>query len=147
MMSRLSTIAADLAEQLNNCSTSQLRKVASSAALFAVDRTNLVDPRLDGALATIRVSAPGDRNECSNALRVTEELDERAWDIREKVDDGTLPKHAYLEAFRKARAAASVGFALELNPLQAALEAVYEAKAAVADLEAVRAAINSALMG
>ena len=145
-MSRLPTIAADLAEQLNNCSANQLRKVASAAALLAVDRTNLVDPRLDGALATIRDSARGDRSECSNALRVTEELDERAWDIREKVDDGTLPKHACLEAFRKARAAASVGFALEPNPLQAALEAVHEARAAAADLEAVRAAIDSVLM-
>lgn len=146
MMNRLSSVAADLAEQMNNRSASQLRKVASTAALLAVDRTNLVDPRLEGALAAIRDSAPGNRNECSNALRVAEELDERAWDIREKVDEGTLPKRSYLEAFRKARAAAAVGFALELNPLQAALEAVYEARAAVADLEAVRAAINSVLM-
>lgn len=145
MVSRLSTVAADLAEQLEHRPSSQLRKVATTAALLAVDRTSLVDSRLDTALAAIRDGAPGNRDECSAASRVTEELDERAWDIQEKVDEGMLPQEVYLEAFRRARAAASVGFALEVNPLQAALEAVYEAQAAVADLEAVRTAIDPLL--
>jgi len=38
-----------------------------------------------------------------------------------------------------------VGFALEPDALHAALESVYEAQAAVADLEAVRAAVAAAL--
>jgi hypothetical protein len=145
MPSRLSTVAADLAEQLEHRPSSQLRKVATIAALLAVDRTHLADPRLDAALTAIRDGAAGDRNECSAVSLVVEELDEKAWDIQESVDEGTQPQEAYLEAFRMARAAESIGFALEVNPLQAALEAVYEAQAAVSDLEAIRTAISPAL--
>jgi hypothetical protein len=57
---------------------------------------------------------------------------------------GMLPEQAYLAAFARARAAASVGFALEPDALHAALESVYEAQAAVG-LEAVRVAIAAAL--
>jgi hypothetical protein len=52
---------------------------------------------------------------------------------------------AYSTAFRRARAALSVGFALQRDPRSAALEAVYEAQAAVADLYAVREVVNDAL--
>jgi hypothetical protein len=110
-----------------------------------VNRTRLVDLRLDTALAAIRNGAAGGRDECSAVSGVTEELDEKAWDIQEQVDEGALPQEAYLEAFRMARAAASVGFALEVDPLKAALEAVYEAQAAIADLGAIRTAIGPAL--
>jgi hypothetical protein len=82
MPSRLSTVAADLTEQLEHRPSSQLRRVATTAALLAVARTRLVDPRLDAALAAIREGAAGDREECSAVLRATEELDEKALDRR-----------------------------------------------------------------
>lgn len=145
MANRLSTIASDLAEDLERRPSTQLRKVATAAALLAVDRTKLVDPRLDAALAAMREGAAGNGAERSAASSVTEELDETAWDIQEKVDAGTQSQQAYLEAFRRARAAASVYFALDSNPLDAAREAVYEAEAAVGDLEAIRTAISPAM--
>jgi hypothetical protein len=77
---------------------------------------------------------------------LTEELDEIAWDAQEQAEAGVLPEQAYLAAFARARAAASVGFALEPDALHAALEAVYEAQAALADLEAVRVAVVAALV-
>jgi hypothetical protein len=76
------------------------------------------------------------------AVLITEELDETAWDVQDKVDEGLIPEQAYLDAFSKARAVAAVGCALETDPLQAALESVYEAQAATCDLVAIRTAIR-----
>jgi hypothetical protein len=72
-------------------------------------------------------------------------LTRSAWDAQEKAEAGTVPGVTYLTAFRRARAAASVGFALDCDALNAALEAIYEAQAAVGDVNAVRAAVNAAL--
>lgn len=140
-MSRLSTIADDLAELLSRQSISRLRGVAAAAARLAVERTQLADPRLDAALAAIRDGDPAAVAELSQVLALTEELDEIAWDVQEQCEAGVRPEQAYLAAFARARAAAAVGFALEPDALCAALESVYEAQAATADLEGVRAAV------
>lgn len=80
-----------------------------------------------------------------SVAQLTEELDERAWDIQELVDTGAATEEAYLEAFRQARAAAAVGYALSPDPQTAAFESVYEAQAAVIDLGAVRLAVTIAI--
>jgi hypothetical protein len=49
----------------------------------------------------------------------------------------------YSTAFKRARAAASVAFALDPNSLSAALGAVYEARFAVDDLDAVREVVSA----
>ena len=72
-------------------------------------------------------------------------LDQVAWDIQEMAETGAASYQTYSIAFQRARTASAVGFALERDPLRAALEAVYEAQAAVADLDAVRAVVNDAL--
>jgi hypothetical protein len=77
--------------------------------------------------------------------RLTEELDEKAWDIQELADAGNVSQQAYLEMFSKARAAAAVGFALGAKPLESALEAVYEALAAIGDLDAIKNVIRLTL--
>jgi hypothetical protein len=144
-VSRLSSLDADLARTLEGQPSGQLRKAASAAALLAVNGTRLADSRLDAALAAVRDGALGGSAECSAADHVTEELDEIAWDIKDKADEGMLPQEAYGEAFGRARAAAAVRFALEPHPLEAALEAIYEAQAALGDLEAIRTAVNDVL--
>lgn len=122
-----------------------MREAASAAALLAINHTRLADPRLDEALAAVRDRTPGGRSVCSKAEQVTEELDEIAWDIQDQVDEEAASQEAYFEAFSRARAAAAVGYALESDPLKAALETVYEAQAALGDLKAIRTAIDSAL--
>jgi hypothetical protein len=147
MTSRLSTIAVDLVERLSQEPPSRLRQVAAAAAGLAVERTHLANPRIDAALAAVRDDVPAAMPELLQVLALTEELDEIAWDAKDKVDAGALPRQAYLVAWAHARAAASAAFALEPDALHAALESVYEAKAAVADLEAVRVAVAVALDG
>ena len=83
--------------------------------------------------------------ELSQVLALTEELDEIAWDVRSNLRQRAA-QQAYLAAFARARAAAAVRFALEPDALCAALESVYEAQAATADLQAVRAAFATVLM-
>ena len=73
--------------------------------------------------------------------KLTAELDEIAWGAQAQAEKGTLPQHAYYEAFARARASAAVGFALEPD----APESVYEAWHAIADPEAVRMAVTSAM--
>jgi hypothetical protein len=147
MTSRLSTIAVDLAERLSQEPPRRLRQVAAAAAGLAVERAHLADPRIDAALAAVRDDVPAATPELFQVLTLVEELDEIAWDAKDKVEAGALPRQAYLVAFAHARAAASVGFALEPDALHAALESVYEAQAAVADLESVRVAVAAALVG
>jgi hypothetical protein len=147
MTSRLSTVAVNLVERLSQQPPGRLRRVAAAVANLAVERTQLADPRVDAALAAVRGDVPATMPELSQVLALTEELDEIAWDTQDKVEAGVLPQQAYRDAFARARAAASVGFALEPDALHAALESVYEAQAAVADLEAVRVAVAAALVG
>ena len=105
----------------------------------------MADPRLDVALAALRGGGLGDTAERFGVQQLTDELDEIAWDTQELAEVGTVSRRDYSAAFRRARAAASVGFALISDALIAALEAVYEAQAAVADVDAVRTAVSAVL--
>lgn len=145
MISRLSNVAPDLAARLQGQTRERLRIAAATAAGLAAERARVTDQRLGAALTALRNDRFGDTAERSGVQRLTSELDEIAWDAQEKAEAGTVSRDAYLAAFRRARAAASVGFALDCDALNAALEAIYEAQAAVGDVNAVRAAVNAAL--
>lgn len=143
MPSRLSTIAPDLAAWLEHQSRERLRRAAANAARLAVERTRLTDLRPDAALTALRNGQFGRMAEQSRVQQLVDELDAAAWNLQEKAEVGTVPHQAYIAAFRRARAAASVSFALGWDALSAALEAVYEAHAATADLDAVQAAASA----
>jgi hypothetical protein len=147
MIGRLSTIAPDLVALLEQQQSEQLRRVAARAANLAIERTNLSEPRIDGALAALHEGRLGFTPERSAVQHLANELDEIAWDAQEKMEAGIGLRQDYSMAFRRARAAASVGFALDSNALTAAFESVYEAQAAVADLDAVRVIVGSGNSG
>jgi hypothetical protein len=145
MPSRLATIAADLPARLEGQSVGKLRRVAASVAQLAIRQSGLADSGLAAALIALRDGLPGDLELRSAVQQITATLDEAAWDAQEKADEGLIDRSVYRQAFRRARAAASMGFALEPDALHAASEAVYEAQAAVADLVAVRAVVDAVL--
>jgi hypothetical protein len=97
------------------------------------------------ALAALRDGGQSSAAERSGVQQLTEELDEIAWDVQDMTEAGTASLQDYSTAFRRARAAASVGFALGPDSLSAALEAVYEARAAAGDLDAVREIVSAFL--
>jgi hypothetical protein len=143
--SRLSTVAIDLVHQMEGLSGRVLRRVAAESAALAVARTQLIDPRLEAALQALNASGAQAPATQRIVGQLTNELDEVAWHIRDLVEVGAASQDAYEEAFRKARAAAAVGYALDPDPRASAFEAVYEAQAAVVDLAAVRMAVAFAI--
>ena len=142
MISRLSSIAPDLVALLEHQQPEKLRRVAAGAANLAIERTYLSELRAEAGLTALHEGRVGFTPERSEVQHLTDELDEIAWDTQEKMEAGIVSRSAYSIAFRRARAAASVGFALDPDALTAALESVYEAQAAVADLDAVRVLVN-----
>jgi len=142
MVARLASVAPDLVEALPRMTPVRLRAIAVEASTWIVDVVGLVDARLDAALAAVRDLQVGASPERDALKLLVDELDERAWDIQEDFDAGRAPEEAYLDAFALARAASAVWFAFESDPLQSALESVYEAQAAKGDLAGVRQRIQ-----
>jgi hypothetical protein len=145
MWCRLSTISVELVEQLQVQPTERLRRAAADTASLAVQQLRLADPRLDAALAALREGKFGDTGERSAVQQLTRELDLIAWEAQKTAEERNSSMQPYYAAFARARAAASVKWALDSNPLNAALEAVYEAQAAVGDLQAVKTVVETAL--
>ena len=144
MISRLSSIAPGLAERLEGQEPERLRVVAAKAAALAVLDTGM-SAILSGGLVALRDGRFGNSADRAGVLRLVDELDAAAWDLQEQSENDAGSPEAYLSAFRRARAAAAVGFALDSDAVTAALESVYEAEAAVSDPEAVVAVAEAAL--
>jgi hypothetical protein len=145
MWCRLSTVAVDLVELLQAQRPARLRRAAADVARLAVQRTQLVDLRIDSALAALHDGNFGDSDAHSAVQQLTKELDMNAWELQRVAEENGSSMQPYYAAFARARAAASVKCALYSDSLSAALEAVYEAQAAVEDLEAVRISIDISL--
>jgi len=137
---RLEAVAPDLAAHLREAGDDALRRVAASVSEIAVKRVSLVDPRLERSLSALEGGSAGAK-ELASMQALVDELDEAAWDLQRRVHSGGSPESAYLEAFRKARAASAVASALDPDPHKAAIEAVYEAQAALGDVNPVRSAV------
>jgi hypothetical protein len=97
--------------------------VALNAARAAVEATSADDARLAAAAAG-RYDAEDAR---ADAEAVEEEFDSRAWALMDDEDKSD----EYAMMFQRARAAAAVRFLFEPNPRTAAMEAIYEAGAAI----------------
>jgi hypothetical protein len=145
MASRLSTTAPDIALRLEGAESHRLRQVAEAVASLAVAQTGQSDSCLDAAIDLVKRGMFGDSAERTRVQLLTEELDETQWDLQERVESGTASQEQYLNAFRRARAASTVWFALADDPLEAALESVYEAHAAIADPGIVKQAVDAVL--
>ncbi len=76
--------------------------------------------------------------------KLADDLDAAAWDKQNLSDAGTTTDAEYVAAFRLARAATAVQFALD-DDADAAAETCYEAQAAVDDISEVRAIALSQL--
>jgi hypothetical protein len=145
MVSRLSTTAPDVALCLEGAESHRLRQVAEVVASLAVAQSGQSDARLDDAIAMVKRGMFGDSAERTRVQLLTEELDEAQWNLQERVESSTASQEEYLEAFRRARAASTVWFALADDPFEAVLESAYEPNAAIADLNIVRQAVDAVL--
>lgn len=146
MNSRLASVAPDIVDALTHQSTHTLHIVAKSAAAWIVDRTDLVDPRVDAGMAALGQGNFGPSTERSEIKALVEQLDEEAWDIQDRLDAGAGADPDYLAAFGLARAASAIWYALDVDAHQAAMESVYEAQAVSGELEALRTLVYAVLL-
>ncbi len=147
MATRLESRSAELSRLIEAADGDRQRRIAVRVAEAALAAVPLDEPESASALADLaagRRGGPGMRS----AAALTERLDDLAWDIQEKVDEGRAEQAEYLEAFRRARAVNAVVFALGADDArQAALEAAYEAEAATEDLALIRRIVDEVMGG
>lgn len=145
MTARLERIDPDLFDQLRCASPIQQRAAARAACRFALDYNDLVGPIIDAgweAMATARYGNSRPRQQLKAFVNQLETIERR---VRDCVDNGQASQDQYVAAFRRARAANSIYYALSLNAFEAATESAYEANAATSDTAGLAQAISSAL--
>lgn len=141
----LNLIAPDLVELLHGADEAGRRRAAAVACQLALERTGLSDARVSQARSALAAGRIGDVPERRGIQELTQQLDEAAWDARDRVRSGAATDDEYRRAFARARAAAALASAFEVDALQAALETLYEAHFAMEDLEALKAAVTKSL--
>lgn len=142
---RLKLLDPAIRQLLEGASEEARRRAASTVSRLAADRLGLSDPRLQAALERLRRGEYGDSPERRAIEAMTKELDESAWDIQDRVEAGAAAQADYVKAFRIARAANAVWCALDADPMEAAVEATYEAGAAIDDPTLVRATVTNSV--
>ena len=142
---RLGTEAPRLAEELLAAGPSRQRHAALVAAELALRENGVREPWLAPLIAAVR-SGHGASVASAIARRV-EEADVIAFDVADATDEGRATAAEYERAFCRARALNALQWAADPDPAAAALEAAYEAAAAVEGMSLVEAALRPALDG
>ena len=144
-MDGLSTVDEQLARDVAAYDETRLRRVTAAVVRLGLDRAQVQDPRLDAALTRLDAAAWGDEDDPVRAAvrDLVEEWDEVAWDAQDVAESAEGDTAAYDAAFARARAVSAVDFALDRDPLKAALESAYEVQAGLGDLPAVAAVLRS----
>ena len=143
-MERLDTSFPNLATRITAAGAERQRRAAFLAAQWAVAVSGLDDDDVRSGLLMLG-RGEGSEVDVTSLEVAVERLDEHAWSIQDAVDEGDAQPEEYLVAFGQARAAGSVFFAADADPLRAALEAVYEASVVVPDPSPLLAIIESEL--
>lgn len=145
-MSRLDTIAGEIAAKVRESSEVAARAAAVAAAEFAVERTGLNEQHVTLALEALRRGSLDSNGDLRTALEaVVTELDERYWELQDEDSPGP-PAQDGLKYFGQARAASAVYFAGDADSRLAATEAIYEASAVVDDIGELSSLIMSTLL-
>ncbi len=122
MTVRLSTIALDLTGLLAHASPDALRSATLAVVDAALQRTELRGPAVVEALGALGAGRYGAGPERDRLKQTETELDDAAWDLQDRAEAGDASQDDYLAAFKRARAASALWFALDDDALQAALE-------------------------
>lgn len=134
---RLGTVDLPLVHEVSGYDTTRLRAAAAAVVRHGLSRAGVSDPRVDAALARLAAGQWGDGPARDELRALVDELDEAAWDAQ----DAGRPD--YLPSFARARAAGALDYALDADPLLAALEAAYEVQAGLGDLPGVTAILRA----
>lgn len=135
MTTRLEAVAPGLARLVGKASPSQRRHAAVRAAVLALEASGLDDVRVRDLLAVVESGVVGASPERAAVEALVAALDTAHWDRQDRRASGEDIGDGQPTAFSRARAAAACYFAAERDTRLAAVEAIYEAGAAVEDHE------------
>jgi len=141
---RLDLIDPGLSAILQQLSARQLRHVTYTVCNLALERTGVRDPIIDEAMEALKTGQYDGVSLHERLGLLVERLDQNQWNMQDAVDAGQADEGAYIHAFAQARAAHAVYFALYADPFTAATEAIYEAQAAMNDIDVIKAVISTA---
>lgn len=142
---RLELIAPVLSAQLLRADERVLRRVALAVCQFAVQRTGLANDPVVASIDVLILNRATAHELRQRVESLVAQLDELQWQLQDAVERGEVDNGAYLAAFHRARAVHAVWFALDDNPVIAAIEATYEAHAATDDLPGLEELIHTLL--
>jgi hypothetical protein len=142
---RLKLIAPELDTRLQQTSSTKLRAIALAVSEIAVQDISLSNPVIDAALEALRTENFGNSKLLKQLETLIEQLDDIQLDLQERVEQGEVDEAEHLAAFSRARAVNSLLFALNADPLTAATGAIYEANAAIDNLEALNKVVTEVL--
>jgi hypothetical protein len=129
MMNRFEYQFPELAAELRRAPLEKQRVACLAACEYAVAQTKIDYPLVMEALAKMRGGEVITDKHKRELEALIEQLDNEYFILAEASDEGRGSSRDYQEPFSKARAVASVLYAFDLNPYEAASEAIYEADA------------------
>ncbi|HEY2785364.1 MAG TPA: hypothetical protein VGJ05_10345 [Fimbriiglobus sp.] len=145
MMTRLESLAPDLADDLRRASPTRQRAASVAASEFAITRTGVDHPLVKKALEHVRGGGILAAKTKAELDALVARLDEEYFDLQQATEEGRISSDEYTLRFGQARAVAALSFAGGENVIEAAPEAIYEAVATVDDNAELTALIRSVL--
>jgi hypothetical protein len=131
-----------LAAAIEQANSDERRRIAVTVATAAVEATGLDDAAVAEAIKSLSNETFADQLRDRVEQTVTR-LDEEHWDAED--DLASLEANEGVDAFRRARAASSVWFALGGDDISHTQDAVYEAHFALTNPDALRALVDAEL--
>lgn len=121
----------DLAQKVRSMGAEDLRRLALSAAEYALARYPIEDVRVTNARGHLRGGKTGPSLARDELMAVVDEYDAIGFDLGDTLDayGQGAKRQEYLDAYCRARAAHALWYALDDDPVTAALDALYEASA------------------
>lgn len=126
-----------MASRLVECNDEELRNIADKAAMLALNHTGGIPPQVEDLRNLSRQEKFGDSRQRSAVEELANKFDDIYWRTLEETD-GSIETSGNMEAFSRARALTSAWSCADPEPLQAALDACYEAIIAVDDADAIQ---------
>jgi len=144
-MKRLDILSTQLAAALRQAPEERQRAASLTACEFAVQRTGVESPIVEGALQMLRDSKPFPPDHKVALEALAGRLDDEYFGLQEAVEEGRATVDDYMRAFGQARAVTALSFAANRDAYEAAYEAIYEAASATDDKEELVAAVRKML--
>jgi len=158
MITRLETIAKDLAEKLEMSNSEQQRKASIAACELALLATSLDIPVISKSFEQLRQNERISQEQTEELNGLVEQFDERYFDIQDEIDEidenvdlCKTEENVDLQTertrfFRQARAVSALSFAGGEDALVAAMESIYEASMVFDDNSNFFAAVKGVLL-